>query len=130
MMVLVDTSVWIDHLRSRKPEMVSLENSRQILIHPMVIGELACGNLPNRYDVLKRLEGLPQVTVASDDEVLFFIEHHQLMGTGIGYIDAHLIAACILHGATQLYGATQLWTRDRRVTMVTDELGISFVPNE
>ena len=123
-MVLVDTSVWIDHLRSREPEMASLHDGRQIFMHPMVIGELACGNLPNRYDVLEQLEGLPQVTVATDDEVLFFIEHHQLMGTGIGYIDAHLLTSSVLHGATQL------WTRDRRMMAVADQLDIRFVPSE
>ena len=122
-MVLIDTAVWIDHLRSREPELTSLYDERQIVIHPMVIGELACGNLPNRYDVLEYLEGLPQLTVATHEEVLFFIEHHQLMGTGIGYVDAHLLAASILHGATQL------WTRDRRMMTVADQLGIRFVPS-
>lgn len=122
-MVLVDTSVWIDHLRSREPELASLEDGRQIVIHPMVIGELACGNLPNRYDVLEHLEGLPQVAVATDDEVLFFIEHHQLMGIGISYIDAHLLTSSVLHGETQL------WTRDRRMMTVADELGIRFDPS-
>ena len=124
MMVLVDTSVWIDHLRSSEPKMASLHDGRQIFVHPMVIGELACGNLPNRYDVLEHLEGLPQVTVATDNEVLFFIEHHQLMGTGISYIDAHLLAASVLHGATRI------WTRDRRMMTVADELDIGFTPSE
>ena len=123
MMVLIDTSVWIDHLRSREPELASLEDGRQIVIHPMVIGELACGNLPNRYDVLEHLEGLPQVTVASDDEVLFFIEHHRFMGTGITYIDAHLLTASVLHGTTQL------WTRDRRMMAAADQLDIMFAPS-
>lgn len=124
MMVLVDTSVWIDHLRSNEPEMASLHDGRQIFVHPMVIGELACGNLPNRYDVLEHLEGLPQITVATDEEVLFFIEHHRLMGTGIGYIDAHLLTSIVLHRRTQL------WTRDRRVMAVADELDIRFAPSE
>ena len=122
-MVLTDTSVWIDHLRINDPELFALLDRRQIIIHPMVIGELACGNLPNRYDVLEQLEGLPQITVATDDEVLFFIEHHQLMGTGIGYVDAHLLTASVLHGETQL------WTRDRRMMTVADQLDIMFAPS-
>ena len=123
-MVLVDTSVWIDHLRSNEPDLISLLDKSQIVIHPMVIGELACGNLPNRYDVLEHLEGLPQVSVVTHDEVLFFIEHHRLMGSGIGYVDAHLLASSVLHGTTRV------WTRDRRMTTIADELNISFVPNE
>ena len=123
MMVLVDTSVWIDHLRSNEPEMASLHDGRQIFVHPMVIGELACGNLPNRYDVLEHLEGLPQITVATDDEVLFLIEHHRLMGTGIGYIDAHLLTSIVLHRRTQL------WTRDRRMMTVATDLRIGYVPS-
>lgn len=122
-MVLVDTSVWIDHLRSDEPDLISLLDKGQIVIHPMVIGELACGNLPNRYDVLEDLEGLPQVSVVTHDEVLFFIEHHRLMGSGIGYVDAHLLTSSVLHGTTQL------WTRDRRMTAVADELNIRFVPS-
>ncbi len=123
-MVLVDTSVWIDHLRSREPEMASLEDGRQIFMHPMVIGELACGNLTNRNDVLRYFSRLPRIVLATDDEVLFFIELHRLMGTGIGYIDAHLLTASVLHGATQL------WTRDRRMMTVADELDIRFTPSE
>lgn len=123
-MILVDTSIWIDHLRINDPELFALLDRRQIVIHPMVIGELACGNLPNRYDVLEHLEGLPQVAVATDDEVLFFIEHHQLMGIGISYIDAHLLTASVLHGDTQL------WTRDRRMMTVAEQLDIRFAPSE
>ena len=123
-MVLVDTSVWIDHLRSNEPDLISLLEQGQIVIHPMVIGELACGNLSNRNEVLRYLARLPRIVAASDDEVLFFIEHHQLMGSGIGYVDAHLLASSVLHGTTQL------WTRDRRLTAVADEMNIMFVPSE
>ena len=123
-MVLVDTSIWIDHLRINDPELFALLDRGQIAIHPMVIGELACGNLPNRYEVLEQLEGLPPVTVATDDEVLFFIEHHRLMGTGIGYIDAHLLTA------TMFDRTAQLWTRDRRLKSMAIEMGVGYVPNE
>ncbi len=122
-MVLIDTSVWIDHLRSSEPEMSVLHADRQIVMHPMVIGELACGNLPERSNALSYLASLPRIVVATDDEVLFFIERHQLMGTGIGYIDAHLLTASFLHGTTQL------WTRDRRMLAVADQLGIEFDPS-
>ncbi len=123
-MVLTDTSVWIDHLRINDPELFTLLDRRQIVIHPMVIGELACGNLPNRHRVLEQLKGLPHATVATDSEVLFFIENHRLMGTGISYIDAHLLTSSALHGETQL------WTRDRRVMAVADELDIRYTPGE
>ena len=122
-MVLVDTSVWVDHLRSSEPEIAFLVDRRQIVIHPMVIGELACGNLSNRNEVLRYLARLPRMPVATDEEVLFFIEHHRLMGSGIGYVDAHLLVASVLHSTTRL------WTRDRRLMSITDELDIRFVPN-
>lgn len=123
-MVLVDTSVWINHLRSKEPDLVHLLDEGQIVIHPMVIGELACGNLSNRNEALWYLARLPQVVVATDDEVLFFIEHYRIMGSGLGYVDAHLLTTSVLHGGTQL------WTRDRRMMSVADELDIGFVPSE
>ena len=122
-MVLVDTSVWVDHLRSREPEVASLVDKRQIVIHPMVIGELACGNLSNRQEVLRYLSRLPRTLVAKDDEVLFFIKQRRLMGCGIGYIDAHLLAATVLHGTMRL------WTHDRQMITVADELDIRFIPS-
>lgn len=122
-MVLVDTSVWIDHLRSTNPELDSLQDQRQIFIHPMVIGELACGNIRDRVKVLRYLSRLSQIPVAIDRDVLFLIERHQLMGTGIRYIDAHLLTACVLHGATQL------WALDRRLMAAADRLGVGYSAN-
>ena len=95
-MILADTSIWVDHLRAGEPGLVSLLNDNQVLTHPMVIGELACGNLPNRDTVLGLLGALPAIHVATHEEVLFFIEQRQVMGRGIGYIDAHLLAAAKL----------------------------------
>ncbi len=89
-MILVDTSVWIDHLRKGDAELTNHLNSDQVLMHPFVLGELACGNLHNRQEILTLLKNLLRSTVASNDEVLFFIQNHTLMGRGIGYIDAHL----------------------------------------
>lgn len=118
-MILVDTSVWIDHLRAGDTHLVALLNGSRVLMHPFVLGELACGNLHNREEVLVLLKGLPQATVATDDEVLFFIERHALMGRGIGYVDAHLLAAVTLSGAARL------WTRDKRLRRVANSLALA-----
>ena len=123
MMVLVDTVVWIDHLHSNDENLSNLLKNEQIVMHPMVIGELAMGNLANRQRTLEDLAKLPAIPVAKHEEALFFIEHHRLMGAGIGYIDAHLLTASVLHGATQL------WTRDRRMMAVADQLDIMFAPS-
>ena len=97
-MVLVDTSVWIDYLRSEEPHLVYLLNENQVLVHPFVIGELALGNLRNREEPLSLLGGLPVTPVATGEEVLFFVERHRLMEHGICYVDAHLLAAATLAG--------------------------------
>ncbi len=108
-MILVDTSVWVDHFRSGDSELSDLLNAGQALIHPFVIGELACGNLKNRAAVLSLLHNLPFATIAEDPEALCFIERHQLCGVGIGFIDVHLLAS------TRLSGGALLWTRDKRL---------------
>lgn len=118
-MMLVDTSVWIDHLRHSDAELVTQLLEGQVVVHPWVVGELACGNLQDRKLVLDLLQSLPLSPVASTGEVLFFIEKHALMGRGIGYVDVHLLAAARL-------GGTRLWTRDKRLVVVADELGISY----
>lgn len=121
-MILVDTSVWVDHLRSGDEGLVALLNSCQVAMHPFALGELACGNLRQREEVLALLKDLPRVAVASDDEVLFFIERRALMGRGIGYVDAHLLAAVALDGSSLL------WTRDKRLRQVAGELGSAYEP--
>lgn len=118
-MILVDTSVWISHLRSEDRKLTTLLNRDQVLIHPMVVGELACGNLRNRKEMLSLLGGLPRILVADDDEVLFFIERHALMGSGIGYVDAHLLAA------TALTQSARLWTHDLRLAQVAFGLNLA-----
>ena len=120
-MILADTSVWIDHFHSENQQLVNLLDSREVLMHPMVIGELACGNLPNRTVTLTRLRRLPLSPVASDDTVLSLIERHQLMGRGIGYIDAHLLAA------VSIAGADLLWSRDRRLMTAATDLNIAWL---
>lgn len=105
-MILVDTSVWIDHLRRSDEVLVQLLDSGQVLAHPFVIGELALGNLQNRRAVLGALQDLPQAPVATHNEVFRFIDTNALFGIGIGYIDVHLLAA------VRLLPGTMLWTRD------------------
>ncbi len=119
-MILVDTSVWIDHLRAGDAGLGVFLNSNRVLMHPFVLGELACGNLRNRDEVLALLGDLPRSAVATDDEVLFFIERHALMGRGIGYVDAHLLAA------VALAGSARLWTRDKRLRTVADSLALAY----
>jgi len=119
-MILVDTSVWVDHLRAGDEGLVALLDRALVLTHPFVVGELACGNLRNRAQVLRLLQDLPQTPVASDVEVLFFIEQHRLMGRGIGYIDAHLLAA------SALADPARLWTRDQRLAKVATDLKLAY----
>ena len=122
-MILVDTSVWMEHLRLGLPRLATLLQEGEVLIHPWVIGELACGNLRNRHQVLELLQGLPTATVASDTEVLLLIERDRLMGRGIGYVDAHLVAAARLSHC-------RLWTQDRRLAAVALEQGVAVCTAE
>ena len=115
-MILVDTSVWVEHLRHGLPRLAMLLQGGEVLIHPWVIGELACGNLRNRSQVLELLQGLPAASVASDAEVLLLIERDRLMGRGIGYVDAHLLASARL-------SRCRLWTQDRRLAGVAEGQG-------
>ena len=119
-MILVDTSVWIDHLRDGDERLIDLLDSSQVLVHPFVIGELACGNLRERDEVLRLLNNLPQTSVASHEEVLYFIERNKLMGEGIGYIDAHLLAA------TALVDTALIWTRDKRLQKLAGKLKLNL----
>ena len=123
-MILVDTSVWIDHLRSGEPLLVAALEGGRVLMHPFVLGELACGNLANRSEVLELLGGLPAAPSATDPEALEFIERRTLMGQGIGYIDVHLLASIALSGDARL------WTRDRRLAAVATELDLVFDEGE
>lgn len=119
-MILVDTSVWVDHLRSGGTPLAGLLVEGRVCIHRMIIGELACGNLRDRETILRLLSQLPKVAEATHDEVMRFIEIHQLMGRGIGYIDMHLLTAASLDNGVRL------WTRDKRLTGVTVDMGLGF----
>jgi len=116
--ILVDTSVWIDHLRHGDAELTALLNAGKVLAHRFVTGELALGNLQNRDGILGALHDLPQACVATDEEVMNFIARYALFGIGIGYIDAHLLAAVMLSPGALL------WTRDKRLLAASVRLGI------
>lgn len=121
-MILVDTSVWIDHLRIGDPTLGSLLQDGHVLTHPYVIGELALGQLSHRSEILGLLRNLPHARSASDPEVLHLVEHRHLFGLGIGYIDAHLLAA------TLLTAGARLWTRDKRLARVAAHLELTQEP--
>jgi predicted nucleic acid-binding protein len=117
--ILVDTSIWVDHLRFGEERLARLLDQGLVLIHPFVIGEIALGRLRQRALVLDLLQNLPRTGVASDDEVLGFIERHALSGFGIGYVDAHLLAA------VRLTPGSSLWTRDKRLAGATMKLSLA-----
>jgi predicted nucleic acid-binding protein len=120
-MVLVDTSVWINHLRRANRDLITLLEKSLVVAHPFVIGELACGSLRRREEVLQWLRFLPSATLAEDDEVLEMIEAETLRGRRIGWVDAHLAAAARL-------GTDRLWTVDKRLNQVCVEFGIAYEP--
>jgi predicted nucleic acid-binding protein len=117
--ILVDTSVWVEHLRSANPILSALLDGGEVIAHPLVIGELALGNLQQRDDLLRDLRRLPQAISSSHAEVLQFIDREALFGRGIGYVDAHLLAAA------RLTAGSKLWTRDRRLQAVATRLGLA-----
>ncbi len=121
--MLADTSVWIDHLHSGDNDPAVLLESNRIMMHPFVIGEIALGNLNNRAGIVSSLQNLPMAPVANDPEVLFFIEQQRLAGRGIGYVDAHLLAA------TSLIPPARLWTQDKKPWAVADTLELAYKTN-
>lgn len=118
-MVLVDTSVWVSHLRDGNTVLADLLNDGRVLCHPLILGELACGNLKDRAVILSFLQRLPMSIEAEHEEVLFFIENNRLMGRGIGYVDAHLIASAVLTGVP-------IWTLDKKLAQAADDLNIKY----
>ncbi|HXV01611.1 MAG TPA: PIN domain-containing protein [Caulobacteraceae bacterium] len=119
-MILADTSVWIEHLRANDERLASLLEAGAVLVHPFVVGELALGNMRRRSSVLAMLEDLPRAELATHAEVLGFIDRHALFGRGVGYVDAHLLAA------TRLTSSARLWTRDRRLREVAEQLDLAM----
>jgi predicted nucleic acid-binding protein len=117
-MILADTSVWIDYFREGKPELGERLRRSDVVMHPFVIGALACGNFSNRQAILELLQQLRTVGVAEHDEVMNFIRVRKLHGRGIGYVDVHLLAAATIEGC-------QLWTVDKRLHSVASSLGVA-----
>lgn len=118
-MILVDTSVWVDHLRHSEPELIGLLDDGRVLTHLFVIEELACGNLPERDDFLEHLHALPAALMAEHEEVLRLILNERLNGTGLGSVDVHLIASAKLMSA-------QIWTTDKALLREARRLSLAF----
>ncbi len=118
-MILVDTSVWVAHLRDNLPRLQTLLGNGEVLGHPFIVGELACGQLKNRKEILELLRALPSAEIAEPDEVLKFIEQHRLMGRGLGYVDVHLLASALLSNGL-------LWTKDSRLKEIAATLRLAY----
>ena len=118
-MILVDTTVWIDHLRKAEPDLQNLLDTGKVLMHSMIIGELACGHLPNRREFIGKLNSMPAIEECDLPDVLAMIDSRSLMGRGIGFIDAHLICSVLNRNDATL------WTRDGRLKDVAEDLGIA-----
>jgi predicted nucleic acid-binding protein len=121
-MVLVDTSVWVLHLRQGHTGLADLLNDGEVVCHPFIVGELACGNLKDRDVILSLLEALPMEAAVEHEEILAFIENHRLMGKGLGYVDVHLLASAAL-------SRHPLWTLDRKLQQVADVLRVRYPGN-
>jgi len=118
-MVLVDTSIWVTHLRQGSRQLEKLLMNAEVMSHPFIIGELACGNLKNRNEILSLLQSLPMTPTIEFDEFLFFIDQNHLMGKGVGFVDIHILASAQLTGIP-------LWTADKRLKSVANQLELTF----
>lgn len=118
-MILVDTSIWVSHLRHSNSRLQKLLNEGKVVSHPFIIGELACGNISNRTEIISLMQSLPMLDVIEHEELLLFIEHNKMMGTGLGLVDIHLMAAAKLAGIP-------LWTQDKKLKRACSRLSIDF----
>ena len=118
-MVLVDTSVWVTHLRQGSRQLEKLLMDAEVMCHPFIIGELACGNLKNRTEIISLLQSLPMAPTIEFDEFLFFIDRNQLMGKGVGFVDVHLLASAQLAGVP-------LWTADKKLKVAANQLELTY----
>lgn len=117
-MILVDTSIWINHFNKSNSGLIKLLNSAKVCIHPFVIGELSCGNISNRVEILSLLRSLPLVDNVLDEEIFSFIENKKLYGIGLGFIDVHLLASGLIHNV-------KIWTGDKSLNKAAINLGIN-----
>jgi predicted nucleic acid-binding protein len=118
-MILVDTSVWVNHLRVSDPLLSSLLTQNRVVVHPWIVGEIACGSFSKRAEVIDSLQSLPQLGVAREEEVLFFLEKHRAFGKGIGYVDAHLLTAAVIDNC-------KIWTTDKRMILIATQLDLCY----
>lgn len=118
-MILVDTSVWISHFRHDDSSLKTLLQDGRVVSHPSIIGELACGNIQNRTEILSLMQSLPMLDVVEHEELLLFVEHHALTGKGLGFVDIHLLASAMLAGIP-------LWTQDKNLKQACSRLNIDF----
>jgi len=118
-MVLVDTSIWVEHLRAGHSGLEALLEEGKVACHELIIGELACGSIKNRREILPLLQALPRVVEAEHDEAMRFIDRHRLIGKGLGFIDVHLMVSALLSD-------TPLWTLDKALKAESSRLGIAF----
>lgn len=119
-MILADTAIWIDHLRHGEPRLVGLLESGAVLMHSLVLGELACGSLKDRGLRLAQWRAMPRIASVTDAQAVAFIEWHRLMSLGLSFVDIHLLAASAVHDGTRL------WTRDRRLAEAARALDLLF----
>lgn len=120
-MILVDTSIWVEHLRLGNVHLKSALEEGEVACHPFIIGELACGNMKNRKEVISLLRALPAAKVATHDEIIHFIEANHLMGIGLGFVDVHLLASSLLSNV-------RLWSSDKNLIAASTKLSISYIP--
>jgi len=118
-MILVDTSIWVSHLRQSSRQLEKLLMNAEVMCHPFIIGELACGNLKNRNEIISLLQSLPMAPTVEFDEFLFFIDRNHMMGQGVGFVDVHLLASAQLAGVL-------LWTADKKLKSSADQLELTF----
>jgi predicted nucleic acid-binding protein len=119
--ILVDSSVWIEHLRRDSRPLRRLLEEQLVLVHPFILGEIACGHIKDRHKTLSLLQNLPSLDTVDDDQILHFIEQRRLMGRGVGLIDIHILASCLVQPCL-------IWTIDRRLRSVAKELDVAFDP--
>jgi len=117
-MILVDTSVWVDHFRNGNAELQNLLRNNEVLMHPLIVGELSCGSMQNRREILCLLQDLPEANVAEHNEVLGLIERRRLWGHGVGWVDVHLLASALLTRSS-------IWTLDRQLYRLASSLKLS-----
>ena len=118
-MILVDSSIWVSHLRQSSRQLEKLLMNAEVMCHSFIIGELACGNLKNRNEIISLLQSLPMAPTVEFDEFLFFIDRNHMMGKGVGFVDVHLLASAQLAGVL-------LWTADKKLKSSADQLELTF----